>query len=333
MTTNTTMTAKDPFTDIDAGGPFATPAEPPADTQLAKLHAHEVVIQRIEALATLTIEADGEKTVEAARKSAKGVRCEIENCRKSLTADALDWQRRVNDLARRLTARVELVERLMEWQLDDAKAAKAAEIRRQQNELHMGRLAQLHKQHGEWGVSELRATLPLSLVGYTSESWDNMLDVVLPQRKREQELAAKQRAAAEAAAAKLREEEAERQRLAREEREARERDAHHERERQRVAEIARRDEEARIAREQSKAMLEQRRRDHEAAEDARMNSDEYLVSLATCGVVAVRLHECWQECQPNCSEDVRNKLQATLKETIARVRQIFEVDRRPFVSG
>lgn len=333
MTMNTTTTAKDPFTDIHAGGPFATPAEPPADTQLAKLHVHEVVIQRVEALATLTIEADGEKTVEAARKSAKGVRCEIENCRKALNADALDWQRRVNDLAKRLTARVEPVERLMERQLQEEKDRKAAEIRRQQNELHAGRLAQLHKQHGEWGVRRLRANTPLSLVGYTPEGWDNMLDVMLPQWKREQELAAKQRAAAEAAAEKLRQEQAERQRVAREALEARERDAHYERERQRVAEMARRDDEARIAREQSKALVEQRRREHEAAEDARMQSAEHAANLAYCSFIAAKLHEGYLECPPHFSKTARNEIHVTFQQTIARLREILELDRRPFVSG
>jgi IgA-specific serine endopeptidase len=322
-----TMTT-DPFTDL-------TPAEPPEPpgNQLAKLHSHELAIQRVEALATLTIAVDGEKTVDSARKAAKAVRCEIEACRKALNADALDWQRSVNDLAKRLTARVERVETTMERQLLEEKQRRETEIRRQQNDLHAGRLAELLKQHGDWGVSELRATLPMSLVGYTPESWSNMLDVVLPQRKREQELAAKQREAAEAAAAKLREEQAERERVAREERIARERDAHHERERQRVAEIARRDEEARIAREQSKALLEQRRQQWEVTEAARMRSLEYALSKNFFDKQVAMLDEAFDG-QPYClTEEQRNKIKKLVVDTIASFRRILELDSRPFVGG
>lgn len=200
MTTNQTS---DPFAGIDPAPAAATPAAA-ADTQLAKLHTHEIAIQRVEALAGTTIEADGEKAVDAVRKAAKAVRCEIDNCRKSLNTDALDWQRRVNDLAKRLTARVSPIEDAMQAQLDRVAREKADKVRQAQAAVHAERLQQLQARHGEWGVAELRATTPLSLVGYTPESWAALLDT-LDTRKREQEIAAKKRAEAEVYAAKQRE--------------------------------------------------------------------------------------------------------------------------------
>lgn len=207
------MTTADPFAPDPTDSPKpATPA-PAADTQLARLQAHEIAIQRVEALAGTTIESDGEKQVDAVRKSAKAVRCEIENCRKALNADALDWQRRVNDLAKRLTTRVSPVEDKMQQQLDRVAKEKADKIRQAQAQLHNERFQELQARHGEWGVNELRATSPLTLVGYSPEAWAALLDT-LDTRRREQEIAARKRAEAEAQAAKQREEA---QRIAREE--------------------------------------------------------------------------------------------------------------------
>lgn len=201
------MTTADPFapdaTDATDPPKPATPA-PAADTQLARLQAHEAAIQRVEALAGTTIESDGEKQVDAVRKSAKAVRCEIENYRKLLNADALDWQRRVNDLAKRLTARVSPVEDAMQQQLDRVAREKADKIRQAQAQLHSERFAELQARHGDWGVNELRATSPLTLVSYSAESWAALLDT-LDTRRKEQEIAARKRAEAEAEAAKQRE--------------------------------------------------------------------------------------------------------------------------------
>lgn len=251
----------DPFAGIDSVPPAATPAAA-ADTQLAKLHTHEIAIQRVEALAGTTIEVDGEKAVDAVRKSAKAVRCEIDNCRKSLNTDALDWQRRVNDLAKRLTARVSPIEDAMQAQLDRVAKEKADKIRQAQAAVHAERLQQLQARHGEWGVSELRATTPLSLVGYTPESWAALLDT-LETRKREQEIAARKRAEAEAIAAKNREEA---QRIAREE------------QAKRAEEMRLQSEQEAQAREQAKqrAFEERQRKEQEweAAEEQRLASSE-----------------------------------------------------------
>ena len=198
------MTTPDPFAPDATDPPKpATPA-PAADTQLARLHTHEAAIQRVEALAGTTIESDGEKAVDGVRKSAKAVRCEIDNCRKALNADALDWQRRVNELAKRLTSRVSPVEDAMQQQLDRVAREKADKIRQAQAALHNERFAELQTRHGEWGVNELRASSPLTLVGYTPEAWSALLDT-LDTRRKEQEIAARKRAEAEAEAAKQRE--------------------------------------------------------------------------------------------------------------------------------
>lgn len=258
------MTTADPFAP-DATDPINPPRPPmpvpaPAtDTQLARLHTHEAAIQRVEALAGTTIEADGEKAVDAVRKSAKAVRCEIENCRKALNADALDWQRRVNDLAKRLTARVSPVEDAMQQQLDRVAREKADKIRQAQAQLHNERFAELQARHGEWGVNELRATSPLTLVGYSPEAWAALLDT-LDTRRREQEIAARKRAEAESQAAKQREEA---QRIAREEQAKR-------------AEVMRlQSEQEAQAREAAKQRAfeerQRREREWEAAEEQRLN--------------------------------------------------------------
>lgn len=311
----------DPFGELSDTPPPApptpTPAPPPtpADTQLARLHSHEIAIQRVEALATLTIEADGEKTVDAARKAAKAVRCEIETCRKALNSDALDWQRRVNDLAKRLTARVQPVELAMESQLDRVKAEKAAAIRRQQTELNDARLQQLRALHGEWGVAEMRAIAPLALVGHTPESWSHILDTVLPQRKREQEIQARQRAAAEAERDRLRQEalECERVQQAARDREIAERAA----ERQRIAE---------------QAMEDRRRKEQEweALETARLESPTCQNQMLWLSQLDAMILQHRFSGPPIGTDDQLGQIQDLTMRYLQTIRSVLHLYRRPF---
>lgn len=314
MTTQT----PDPFAGIDPAPPAATPAAA-ADTQLAKLHTHEIAIQRVEALANTTIEADGEKTVDAVRKSAKAVRCEIESCRKALNADALDWQRRVNDLAKRLTARVSPVEDAMQAQLDRLAKEKADRIRQAQAAVHAERLQQLQARHGEWGVAELRATTPLSLVGYTPESWAALLDT-LDTRKREQEIAARKRAEVEAAAAKNREEA---QRIAREEQAKRA-----EAMRLQAEQEAQAREEAR-----KQAHAERQRREHEwaASEEQRIATPQIVARADWFRQLSSMINNHIETGKPIIGVDVDSMIEMRQMENqyLLVVRRILEVDPRP----
>ena len=151
----------------------------------------------------------------------------------------------------------------MQQQLDRVAREKADKIRQAQAALHNERFAELQARHGEWGVNELRATSPLTLVGYSPEAWTALLDT-LDTRKREQEIAARKRAEAEAVAAKQREAA---QAAAREEQQKR-------------AEAMRlQAEQEAQAREAAKARaFEERRRkeqEWEAAEEQRLASPEY----------------------------------------------------------
>jgi len=313
------MTTPDPFaSDLIDPPKAATPAAP-ADTQLARLQSHEIAIQRVESLANTTIEADGEKQVDSVRKSAKAVRCEIDNCRKSLNADALDWQRRVNDLAKRLTARVSPIEDAMQAQLDRVAREKADRIRQAQAAVHAERLQQLQARHGEWGVAELRATTPLSLVGYTPESWAALLDT-LDTRKREQEIAARKRAEADAIAAKNREEA---QRIAREEQ-------------------ARRAEAMRLQAEQeaqareaakARAEAERQRREHEwsASEQQRIATPQIVARADWFRQLSQMINEHVESGKPTIGVDVDSMIEMRQMENqyLLVVRRILELDARP----
>lgn len=307
------MTTPDPFALDPIDPPKPAIPSAPADTQLARLHTHEAAIQRVESLAGTTIEADGEKTVDAVRKSAKAVRCEIDNCRKALNADALDWQRRVNDLAKRLTARVQPVEDAMQAQLDRAAKEKADRIRQAQAQLHSERFAELQNRHGEWGVNELRATSPLTLVGYSPEAWSALLDT-LDTRRKEQEIAARKRAEAEAEAAKQREEA---QRIAREEQQKR-------------AEAMRlqAEERERIRQEQEQRLQadrEQRRQQWEEAETARLEGAQQANFRQWYGHILSSF--LWPA---ETTPEQRKQLNAATDRLAAEFRRILEIERRPF---
>jgi len=316
-----TSPTADPFAVEETPSPPLSPPAAPADTQLAKLHTHEIAIQRVEALANTTIEADGEKAVDAVRKSAKAVRCEIENCRKSLNADALDWQRRVNDLAKRLTTRVSPIEDAMQAQLDRVAREKADRIRQAQAAIHAERLQQLQARHGEWGVAELRATTPLSLVGYTPESWVALLDT-LDTRKREQEIAAKRRAEADAIAAKNREEA---QRIAREEQAKR-------------AEAMRlQSEQEAQAREEARkqAHAERQRREHEWAvsEQQRIATPQIVARADWFRQLSQMINEHVESGKPIIGVDVDSLMEMRQMENqyLLVVRRILELDARPLL--
>lgn len=312
------MTIPDPFsTDPIDPQKAAIPAAP-ADTQLARLHTHEAAIQRVESLANTTIEADGEKQVDAVRKSAKAVRCEIENCRKALNADALDWQRRVNDLAKRLTARVSPVEDAMQGQLDRVAREKADKIRQAQAQLHSERFAELQARHGEWGVSELRASSPLTLVGYTPESWAALLDT-LETRRKEQEIAARKRAEAEAEAAKQREAA---QAAAREEQ-------------------AKRAEAMRLQMEQEsqarqaagvRAFEERQRKEQEwaAAETARLDTPEAQNQIRWLMQLQLLIEQHRRSGPPVGTADQMREIDAVTDRYLMTVRTVLELYRRPF---
>lgn len=73
----------------------------------------------------------GYELVHAARMELKGYRVEIDKQRKQLNADALDWQRKVNSEAKRLTALIEPTERELEAEetrIDEEKTAIARKI-------------------------------------------------------------------------------------------------------------------------------------------------------------------------------------------------------------
>jgi septal ring factor EnvC (AmiA/AmiB activator) len=73
----------------------------------------------------------GYELVHAARMELKGYRVEIDKQRKQLTADALEWQRKVNAEAKRLTALIEPVELELhaeEKRVDDERAAIAKRL-------------------------------------------------------------------------------------------------------------------------------------------------------------------------------------------------------------
>lgn len=313
----TTTQTSDPFAGIDPAPPAATPAAA-ADTQLAKLHTHEIAIQRVEALANTTIEADGEKAVDAVRKSAKAVRCEIDNCRKSLNTDALDWQRRVNDLAKRLTARVSPIEEAMQAQLDRVAREKADKIRQAQAAVHAERLQQLQARHGEWGVAELRATTPLSLVGYTPESWAALLDT-LDTRRKEQEIAAKKRAEADALAAKNREEA---QRIARDE------------QAKRAEEMRLRMEAEAQAREEAKqrAFAERQRKEQEwnAFEEQRLNGSTCQDRMRWLIQLQALIEQHKRNGPPVGNNQQMVEIDAVTDRYLATIRTVLELYRRPF---
>lgn len=104
-------------------------SEGTTETGLVKLHAHDAAIAAVLPAMEYTTETPG-KTIDKARKEAKSIRCEIENIRKALKADALEWGRKVDQTAKEVTARIEPVEqhceRLLEQQKRAAEAAAAA---------------------------------------------------------------------------------------------------------------------------------------------------------------------------------------------------------------
>ena len=99
------------------------------ETGLTKLRAHDAAIAAVLPAMEYTQETPT-KAIDKARREAKAIRCEVENIRKALKADALAWGRKVDDTAKEVTARIEPVEqhceRLLEQQKRAAEAAAAA---------------------------------------------------------------------------------------------------------------------------------------------------------------------------------------------------------------
>ena len=99
------------------------------DTGLTKLRAHDAAIAKVLPAMEYTEQTPG-KQIDKARREAKAIRCEVENIRKALKADALEWGRKVDATAKEVTARIEPVEqhceRLLEQQKQAAEAAAAA---------------------------------------------------------------------------------------------------------------------------------------------------------------------------------------------------------------
>ena len=102
-------------------------SEGTTETGLTQLRAHDAAIAAVLPAMEYTEQTPG-KQIDKARKDAKAIRCEVENIRKALKADALAWGRKVDDTAREVTARIEPVEhhceRLLEAQKKAAEAAR-----------------------------------------------------------------------------------------------------------------------------------------------------------------------------------------------------------------
>lgn len=84
---------------------------------------------------------EGYEAVRAARIEVKKKRCEVENVRKALNADALSWQKSVNTEAKRITALIEPIEAHLTSE-EDAYHAEKERIRK---EAELAKMAALQK--------------------------------------------------------------------------------------------------------------------------------------------------------------------------------------------
>lgn len=107
---------------------------------------------------------DGAKAVSAARRAVKAKRCEVERLRKELKADALEWGRKVDSEAKRITEQLAPIEKHLEDEearIEQERARIAAEEearaeaeRRSEQERVLGRMTALAKFGGP--ASEMR---------------------------------------------------------------------------------------------------------------------------------------------------------------------------------
>lgn len=91
----------------------------PYETRVAALVAEtkDLTIQGVE-------DKEGLKAAHEARMELKAVRVEIDKTRKEMIAPALDWQRKVNDLAKDLTNQIQPIEKRLQDEEDKIKAEK-----------------------------------------------------------------------------------------------------------------------------------------------------------------------------------------------------------------
>jgi hypothetical protein len=153
------------------------------NTGLTKLRAHDVAIAAVVVGLDYTVTTDS-KTIDRTRKEAKAIRCQIENIRQVLKADALRWGKLVDQTAKEVTARVEPVETHCQNLLAEQERIKAAEAllaeQNRQNALKAERLQQIAyldlapevmveaKKYGYLSDS--------TLMRFTPEEWQNVID-------------------------------------------------------------------------------------------------------------------------------------------------------------
>jgi hypothetical protein len=153
------------------------------NTGLTKLRAHDAAIAAVVVGLDYTVTTDS-KTIDRTRKEAKAIRCQIENIRQVLKADALRWGKLVDQTAKEVTARVEPVETHCQNLLAEQERIKAAEAllaeQNRQNALKAERLQQIAdldlapevmveaKKYGYLSDS--------TLMRFTPEEWQNVID-------------------------------------------------------------------------------------------------------------------------------------------------------------
>lgn len=185
------------------------------NTGLTKLRAHDVAIAAVAVGLNYTVTTDS-KTIDRTRKEAKAIRCQIENIRKDLKADAVRWGQLVDKTAKEVTARVEPVETHCEKLLAEQERIKAEEALRaeqkRQNDLKAERLQQIASLNFSPEVmveAEKYGYLSDStLMRSTLEAWHHVIDAFhsLAERLKQQ---AEERARLEAERAELARQQAE----------------------------------------------------------------------------------------------------------------------------
>lgn len=126
----------------------------------------------------------GYALVREARLEVKGTRCAVENRRKELKADALEWGRKVDAEAKRLTSLLEPIELHLEQQ-EKAHDAEKARIKREAEEA-----AQRKLQARVTAMQQCRATVDLRALSEMPDAeFDAALQAALQadQRRRDQE--------------------------------------------------------------------------------------------------------------------------------------------------
>lgn len=216
---------------------------------------------------------DGLRAVHAARMVVKGHRVQVERVRKELKADALEYGRRVDGEAKRLTALLEPIEKHLQEQ-EDWVAQEKARIEREAAEKARAeldrRMRLLQEAGGPLPVSAVQAMNPEEFEGALAQAQEAQRH-----RQEAERLAAEERARQEAQEAQRRKQErerldAERQALAAAKREQEEREAKLQAERERLAEEARKVDEARQAHARAEGLARARQ---EAAERARAQAE------------------------------------------------------------